>query len=252
MNNLLQSSVKFVKRNSSTILTCVGGAGVVATTIMAVKATPKAVALLEQAEEEKGEKLTGLEKFKVAGPVYIPTILTGAATLACIFGANALNKRQQAALMSAYALLDSSYKEYRSKVGELYGEEANSNVRAEIAKDKYEEVDLPSTLGKQLFYDEFSGRYFESTMEDVIRAEYALNRKINVDGGAYLNEWYEELDIEATDYGSYLGWSSGLLCDHQWSSWLEFGHEKTMLDDDSLECIIITFSLEPMYDFEYY
>ena len=252
MNNLLEGSVKFVKRNASTILTCVGGVGVVATTIMAVKATPKAVALLEQAEEEKGEKLTGLEKFKVAGPVYIPTILTGAATLACVFGANALNKRQQAALMSAYALIDSSYKEYRNKVGELYGEDANSNVRAEIAKDKYEETDVPATLGKQLFYDEFSGRYFESTMEDVIRAEYALNRKINVDGGAYLNEWYEELDIEATDYGSYLGWSAGLLCDHQWSSWLEFGHEKTLLDEDSLECIIITFSLEPMYDFEYY
>lgn len=251
MNNLLNSSRLFVKRNASTILTCAGGVGVVATTIMAVKATPKAMLLVAKAEEEKGERLTRLETFKVAGPVYIPAIVTGAATLACIFGANALNKRQQASLMSAYALLDSAYKEHKEKVSELYGEDANARVREEIAKDKFEEKDVTLTVGKQLFYDDFSGRYFESTMADVISAQYAINRTISLDGGACLNEWYEELGIEPTDYGNHLGWSSGLLMDCQWADWLEFGHEKTTIDDD-LECIIITFSLEPMFDYEYY
>ena len=55
MNNLLRCSKLFVKRNASTILTSVGGVGVVATSVMAVKATPKAIALLEQAKEEKQE-----------------------------------------------------------------------------------------------------------------------------------------------------------------------------------------------------
>lgn len=252
MSKLWRGTKLFCKRNGSTILTCVGGVGVVATAVMAVKATPRAIDILEKAKEEKGEALTKMEIVKAAGPVYIPAIVTGVSTIACIFGANVLNKHQQAALMSAYALLDSTHKDYVNKVSELYGDEADTKVREAVAKDKYEENDISLTVGKQLFYDDFSGRYFESTMEDVIRAEYALNRKISVDGGAYLNEWYEELDIEATDYGSYLGWSAGLLSDHQWSPWLEFGHEKTMLDDDSLECVIITFSLEPMYDFEYY
>lgn len=251
MNNLVQSSVKFVQRNSSTILTFVGGVGVVATTIVAVKATPKARYLLEQAEAEKGEKLTGLEKFKVAGPVYIPTVLTGAATLACIFGANALNKRQQAALMSAYALIDSSYKEYRNKVTELYGEEASSEVRKEIAKDKYAETDIPRTVGKQLFYDEFSGRYFEATMEDVVKAQYAINRAITLNSGASINEWFLELDIPPLEFGDGLGWSSNMLNDYQWSKWLEFKHEKVLIDDD-LECIIISFSTDPLFDFQYY
>lgn len=251
MENLLRQTKSFVNRNASTILTCVGGAGVVATSVLAVKATPKALALLEKAEEDKGEKLTKTEVVLVAGPAYIPAVITGAATLACIFGANALNKRQQAAITSAYALLDNSYKEFKKKTEELYGEDAGQKIRAEIAKDNYDDCDICGKVGKQLFYDEFSGRYFESTMEDVIKAEYAMNRMISLNGGAYLNEWYEELGIEGTDYGAYLGWSSGLLMDAQWADWLEFGHEKTLIDDD-LECIIVTFSLEPMIDFEYY
>ena len=252
MENLLHQTKRFVNRNASTILTCVGGAGVVATSVMAVKATPKALALLENAKEEKGEELTKLEVIRVAGPAYIPSVITGVATLACIFGANALNKRQQAAITSAYALLNSSYQDYKKKAEELYGEDADAHIRAEIAKDKYEEEDRDfKTIAKQLFYDDFSGRYFESTMEDVIKAQYAINRTISLHGGAYLNEWYEELGIEPTDYGAHLGWSSGLLVDYQWSDWLVFGHEKTTIDDD-LECIIITMSTEPMFDFEYY
>lgn len=83
------------------------------TAVMAVKATPKALRLIEEAEKEKGKKLTKTETVKVAWTPYIPTVLVGASTIACIFGANVLNKRRQAALMSAYALLDSSYKEYK-------------------------------------------------------------------------------------------------------------------------------------------
>ena len=115
MNKWLYKSKVFLKKNGSTILTVAGGVGVVATSVMAVKATPKALYLLEQAKEEKGKELTKFEVVQVAGPVYIPSIIMGISTIACIFGANALNKRQQAALMSAYALLDNSYKEYYEK-----------------------------------------------------------------------------------------------------------------------------------------
>ena len=57
MNNLLSKSQTFLKRNSSTILTCVGAVGVVATTVTAVRATPKAMRLIEQGKEEKGAEL---------------------------------------------------------------------------------------------------------------------------------------------------------------------------------------------------
>ena len=205
--NLLQSSKLFLKRNSSTILTCVGGVGVIAMAVTAAKATPKAMALLDKAKDEKGEELTTFEKVRTAAPAYIPSAVMGAATIACIFGANALNKRQQAALMSAYALLDNSYKEYKSKVTELYGEDADTEVRKEIAKNHYEEQ-KPSTGELQLFYDEFSQRYFESTTEKVLRAEYDLNRMLAECYGVFLNEWYDHLGIETVDYGDFLGWST--------------------------------------------
>lgn len=251
MNKLVKRSGLFLRRNSSTILTCVGGVGVIVTSVLAVKATPKALELLERAEAEKGEKLTKLEVVKVAGPSYIPAAAVGVSTIACIFGANILNKRQQASLASAYALLDNSYKEYKKKVTEMYGEDADRTVREEIAKDTYEEKNIAYDGEKQLFYDQFSGRYFESTMADVIRAEYKINQKISSYGGADLNEFYEALDIPQEDYGVSLGWSIGSLMSTTWSQWLDFTHEKVMLDDN-LECYIISFSADPMYDYEYY
>ena len=251
MTNLVHRVKLFCSQNASTILTCVGGAGVVATSVMAVRATPKALQLLEEAEQRKGEELTKLESVRIAGPIYIPSILVGASTIACIFGANMLNQRKQAALMSAYALLDSSYKEYKNKVEELYGDGADREVRTEIAKDKLNEADISIEPDKQLFYDEFSGRYFESTLADVLRAEYELNRYLSEWGGAYLNDLYELLDIPTTDYGDHLGWSACGMYEMYWSQWLDFEHQKIVLDD-GLECTIISFLQEPIPGFEDY
>lgn len=244
MNRFTKHSKLFLSRNASTILTCIGGIGVVATTVLAVKATPKAVELLQQAEEEKNEPLTTIEKFKVAGPVYIPTIVTGVSTLACIFGANALNKRHQASLMSAYALLDRSFKDYKNKVTELYGKEAGAQVNQSIAKDKYEDCDIEVEDNKQLFYDMYSQRYFESTMEDVLKAEYNLNRELSFSCVATVNQFYEFLDIPPIEGGDVLGWSSDSNFEAYWQTWIDFYHEKTVMDD-GLECYIITMFCEP-------
>ena len=251
MNKLLRRTKLFANRHGATILTCVGGAGVIVTAVLAVKETPKALALMKHAEDEKGEKLTKFEIVKAAGPVYIPAILTGAGTLACIFGANTLNKRQQASLMSAYVLLDNAHKEYRKKVIELYGEEADKEVKAGIAKDKYEKANVVLDDDKKLFFDDFSGRYFESTSADVIKAEYEVNKKISLWGGAEVNEFYELLGIPQLGELRRMGWSTGGLMADTWKDWLEFKHDKVIMDD-GLECTIISTWPEPMYDYEYY
>ena len=249
MNGLLYRSQKFIKRNSSTILTCVGGVGVVATSVIAVKATPKAMLLLEEAKQEKGEDLTKLEVVKVAGPAYIPAVIVGVSTIACIFGANALNKQQQAALTSAYALLDSSYRDYKKKVDELYGEGANDEITNAIAKDKYDEdVEKPEE-GNELFYDEFSGRYFHAPKNIVTRAEFELNRDLSRHGGVYVNEYFEVLGLPETDYGDYLGWSTFYIMEVCWGvSWLEFDTKKVTLDD-GLECTVVSMNIDPIPDF---
>lgn len=251
IEKIMHSAKRFVDRNGATILTCVGAAGTVGTAVMAAKATPKALVLVENAKEEKGEELTKFETVITAAPAYIPTIITGVTTLACIFGANVLNKRQQAALMSAYALLDNSFKEYKQKIGELYGEGAHEKVREEIAKDKYEDTDIQVADDKRLFYDNFSQRYFESTLETVQNAEYWINRDLSMRDYATVNEFYEYLGIAPIDGGDEIGWSSGMNFDYYWQSWIDFGHQKVMLDE-TLECIIITMFAEPCVGYDTY
>lgn len=246
-----QALQKFVKRNSSTILTAVGVVGVVGTAVTAVKATPKAMVLLEEAKKEKGDELTKMETIKVAGPAYIPSIVMGTATIACVIGANVLSKKQQASVMSAYALLDRSYKDYKKKVEELYGEGADIHVRSEIAKDNFTEDDIPKEDNTELFYDEFSKQYFEADPLIVKEAEYRINRDLRMRDYVYLSEWYEHLGIGQPEGAEALGWSNGGNLELAWQEWIDFSHEKFELDD-GLEGTIIIMQVEPYPNFELY
>ena len=106
---------QFWHRNAFTVLTCLGGVGVIVTSVMAVKATPKALKKIETAEQEKGEKLSKWEKVKVAGPSYVPAVMIGASTVMCVIGANLLTSRRQENIESAYALVDELYKQYQKQ-----------------------------------------------------------------------------------------------------------------------------------------
>lgn len=249
MNGLVRSSQLYLKRNASTILTVVGGAGVITTTVLGIKATPKALKLLDNAEKQKGEKLTKLEKVKVAAPVYIPTILSGVGTLTCIFGAQTLNKRKQASLMSAYALLDNSYKEYKNKVEEIYGENVNNEIQESIAKEKYEKNKPESE--DLLVYDVFTGKYFTTTLIALSKAEYDLNRNIHMRGWANLNEFYDLLGVDCIEGGDELGWSEGGNFEYYWQGWVDF-HHRTATMDDGTEYIILTVFQEPYIGYDDY
>lgn len=255
MNDLLTVSKRFLKKNSSTILTILGAVGVVGTAVMTAKATPKAMELIELAEEEKGEELTKREKVAIVGPSYIPAVVVGAATMGCIFGANILNKRSQAALMSAYVLLDATYKEYKNKVKELYGESGDKLIRAAVAKDHYNDEDKEEYNDeydddKTLFYDEYSKRYYRVTKETQLRAEYEINKMLSQSGGASLNDYYDLLEIDRQDYGEFVGWSAAQMYEMYWDGWLYFHHTKVEMDD-GIECYIIDFT-EPFVDYEEY
>lgn len=253
LQKLSRKTGVYLKRHSSTILTCVGGIGVVATAVTAAKATPKAIRLLEEAENNKGEELTKMEKVKVAGPAYIPSVLIGATTVACIFSANILNKRQQAAITSAYALLDRTFTEYKEKVAELYGEGADILVREKMARDHYEKVDveLSDDEDTRLFYDQFAQRYFESTLYNVQRAEYAINRDLHLRDYVTLNEFYSHIGIDTIPAGEAMGWSVGRIMESSWNAWIDFDHEHVVMED-GLECIIVVMRTEPSYDYNEY
>lgn len=252
IEKLCLKSVGYVKKNSAFILTCAGAAGLVATSVMTAKATVKAVRILNEKECEKGGELTKKEVMKATFTTYIPPVIMGVSTIACIFSANTFNKNQQAAMIGAYGLLDNSFKEYKGKLKELYGIEAHQKILEALAVEKAEDTYIYSegfldacclTVDndgeKRLFYEPVSNRYFEATMEQVIAAEYHLNRNFVLRGDCCVNEFYGFLGLEQLEECSKLGWT---IDDEMY--WIDFNHKKIILHD-GLECIYISAVYEP-------
>lgn len=253
--------IKTIKKNSPTILSVLGSIGVISTAILTAKSTPKAMKLIDDAEKEKGEELSKWETIRVAVPTYIPSLLIGTGTIVCIFGANILNKRTQASIASAYALLDQSYKEYKNKLKELYGEETHKSIMDSIAIDHAKDVHISchsnygfdtcnlsveSNDGRPiLFYDAFSKRYFEKTIDQVLNAEYHINRNFTLRCGSTVNEFYEFLGLSPIDGGDSLIW---MPCDYY--LWIDFNHRKVELED-GMHCYIIEMIYEPMLEEEF-
>ena len=203
-----------LRRNSPKLLAILAAMGMVSTAFATARATPKALLLIQEAESQKGEDLTALEKVKVAAVPYIPAVLLGSATIVCIFGAQMLNRKTQSSMASAYALLDQGFKDYRRKLKELYGDEADKKVIEALAVEKSQTVyinasyldgpcdlDLEENSSKPvLWYDEYSKRFFTASLEQVLMAEYHLNRNYILRGEAVINELYEFLGLEPTDW----------------------------------------------------
>lgn len=256
LKNILYKTTVQLKRNSPTILTCFAACGLVATTVTAIRATPKAMKIVEEAKKGDTDNtkrdLEKTEIVRLTWKYYIPSAVFCVTTLICMFGANALNKRQQAQLMSAYAIVNQSYKRYTSKVKELYGEDVHKTVTDAIVKEDCKDISVnaysafsSSSLDfddgnsevRHTFYDSFSNRYFETTISKVLQAEYHLNRNFTLRGDNTVNEFYEFLGLASIDGGDYIGWA---VCDEV--MWIDFDHQKTVLDD-GMEVYII----EPVF-----
>ena len=238
-----------LRRSSPTILTVLGIAGVVGTTVMAIKATPKAMKLIKAKKDELNtDKLTPTELVQTTWKCYIPSALIGAGTIVCIIGIGVMDKRNQAALTSAYAMLNESYKQYRQAAKKVYGEDADNKIHAEMAKDarvaSYEwgyqvyNMDMDPASEQLLFYDLTSKKYFTTTMAAVLNAQYHVNRNLSLRGDCSLNEYLSFLGVDGVDKGDEVGWDISYMVEELESYWLDFDNYKTILED-GLECIII-------------
>lgn len=238
-----------LRQLSPVILTTLGILGVVGTAATAVKATPKALKLIKIRKEElKTDKLDPMELVRVSWKCYIPSALIGAGTITCIIGIGIIDRRNQAALASAYAMLNESYKQYRQAAKKVYGDDADSKIHAEMAKDamvhtsdwgyQVYNMDMDSDSEKLLFYDLTTKRYFTTTMAAVLNAEYHINRNIALRGECSLNEWMSFLGLDDVENGDEMGWDINKMVEEMDSYWLDFDNQKTLLED-GLECITI-------------
>ena len=240
---------KFASKRSPEILTGIGIAGMITTTILAVRATPKALELIEeQKEEESVDELSSFEVVKVAWKPYIPAMVTCIASTACLIGASSVNAKRNAALATAYKLSETALSEYRDKVVETIGEKKDRIVRDKVAEERVKKNPVSKNEvivtgnGKTLCFDPISGRYFMCSIETIKKAENTLNKQMlhDISGYVSLNEFYDELGLDHTSVGNDLGWNTNQLIDIDFSS---------QLNDNGEPSVVLDYLVAPKCDY---
>lgn len=248
ISSMIESVKKNLSDHSPELLLGFGIAGMASAAVMAVKATPRAIELLEDKEDILDRDLTKIEMVKVAWKPYIPAAIGFSVSAACLISANSINAKRNAMLATAYHISERALTEYVDKVVEVVGEEKEREIRDAVSRDRMKsdpvtQQDVIITgSGNVLCYDSISGRYFQSDMEKIKKAENQMNYRLNHDMYCSLNDFYEEIGLSCTDVGDIMGWNvnDGLLE-------LYF---TTQITDDGRPCLVINYVNGAKHDYD--
>lgn len=245
-----------LSKHSPEILAGIGIAGMCTTVVLSVKATPKALELIQEAEVEKAHRenrsaiieLSKMETIKAAWKPYIPAAITGVLSITCLISSTSVNARRNAALATAYKISETALNEFRDKTVEVVGEKKVKEIKDKIAKDKVEKDPVSknnviiTSKGETLCYDVISGRYFKSDIDKLKNAAINANHRLLSHDYISLNDLYSEMGLEGNDVGYSLGWSV-------FDGKIEFEFS-SQLADDGTPCIVIDYNIPPKYDYD--
>lgn len=251
LTNTARQLGRTVSKHSPTILTGLGIAGFISTVVMAVKATPKAMEILEYERNFRFDEygtdyetpISPVDTIELTWKLYAPSALMGVTSIACIIGATSIQNRRAAALSSLFAVAESTLKEYQAKVVKTIGENKEQKIRAEITGDELKKNPLEpkaiivSGLGDTLCYDVYTGRYFKGDVESIKRTVNEFNHRLLKEMQLPLNDLYFELGLESVESGRDIGWDveKGLV-DIDISAKLASG---------DVPCVVLTFTNRP-------
>lgn len=250
VGTVIKSLGKLLSDNAPALLTGFGAVGVVTTAVMAVKATPGAIESMKikefELQEEQPDELIRLTKREVLAVTwkhYVPAMLMGTTTICCIIGANSVNQRKQAVLVGMYTTAESMAKEYKDKVVEILGEKTDARVMDEVQQDRVSRTPAEGLIvmnGKVLCFDSWTGRYFESDMEALRKAENNINRHCINQMYASQNDFYKEIGISGTAAGEEFGWNT----DNPLELWIS-----AVVSDDGRPCLALDYRTQPKANF---
>lgn len=250
----LSKTVMKLKKHSPEILVAAGIAGTVVSTVMACKASTKIGAILEETNETIDTIHKGVENGAINGheytpedgkkdttivyvqtglkfaKMYAPAVILGALSIAGILASNKIQRKRVTELGAAYAAIDKSYKEYRSRVIERFGEQVDRELKYNIKAKQFEEVEVDPETGKEkkvkktvqvtdpnlqsdyaCYFDERSRNYERNNDYNLMflkaQQSYA-NDKLKSRGHLFLNEVYDDLDLPRTAAGQIVGWTA--------------------------------------------
>lgn len=251
MNEIL----KKIDKHKGTILTVAGAAGCVGSVVLAVKATPKALAAIDNAEKEKfantgSYNLTIGETVKTGWKYYILTGVTLFGSIAMIAGGKYFDYQTHQVSITAYNMLARQAALYEQKVIEQFGEKGHKEVIREVEQEQLkqnpitdETVIYDTGKGTSLCYDDGTGRYFRTSADYIQKAENEINFNLRSCMFISVNDLYMSLGLEGTYFGDLLGWN---VDDGPISLWI--GDSFTASNGEP--CLIMRYSTQPHEDYQ--
>lgn len=255
-----------VKKHSPEILTGIGIAGMLTTTVLAVRATPRAVKLIEEEKRKQNrelvqeamangekdcqqiDKLKPIEVVRLTWKCYIPSALVGTVSILCLIGASSVNFRRNAALATAYTLSESALKEYQEKVIEEVGEKKEQQIRDSIAKDRVQKDPFVNkevvftNKGNTLCYETLSKKYFRSDINQIKKTVNDLNRDMRNENAISFNDFLYELGLDGEPFGDEIGWNID-------KGYIDLYFSSQLAEDDT-PCLVIDYNRRPEYGYD--
>lgn len=253
VNGMASKTVMKLKKHSPEILVVAGIAGTVVSAVLACKATTKVAEILDETKGTLDTIHEGMETGAINGQeyttedgkkdtvvvyaqtgmklakLYAPAIILGTLSITSILASNNILRKRNVALGAAYAAIDKSFKEYRGRVIERFGEQVDTELKYCIKAKKFEEIEVDPETGKEkkvkktvmvadpnlqsdyaVYFDSKSRNY--ETNPDYnrmfLKAQQAFaNDKLQTRGHLFLNEVLDDLDLPRTPAGQIVGWT---------------------------------------------
>lgn len=253
VNGVASKAVMKLKKHSPEILVVAGIAGTVVSAVLACKATTKVAEILDETKGTLDTIHEGMETGAINGQeyttedgkkdtvvvyaqtgmklakLYAPAIILGTLSITSILASNNILRKRNVALGAAYAAIDKSFKEYRGRVIERFGEQVDTELKYGIKAKKFEEIEVDPENGKEkkvkktvmvadpnlqndyaVYFDSKSRNY--ETNPDYnrmfLKAQQAFaNDKLQTRGHLFLNEVLDDLDLPRTPAGQIVGWT---------------------------------------------
>lgn len=253
VNGVASKTVMKLKKHSPEILVVAGIAGTVVSAVLACKATTKVAEILDETNGTLDTIHDGMETGAINGQEYTtedgkkdtvvvyaqtgmklaklygPAIILGTLSITSILASNNILRKRNVALGAAYAAIDKSFKEYRGRVIERFGEQVDTELKYGIKAKKFEEIEVDPETGKEkkvkktvmvadpnlqsdyaVYFDSKSRNY--ETNPDYnrmfLKAQQAFaNDKLQTRGHLFLNEVLDDLDLPRTPAGQIVGWT---------------------------------------------
>lgn len=253
VNGMASKTVMKLKKHSPEILVVAGIAGTVVSAVLACKATTKVAEILDETKGTLDTIHEGMETGAINGQEYTtedgkkdtvvvyaqtgmklaklygPAIILGTLSITSILASNNILRKRNVALGAAYAAINKSFKEYRGRVIERFGEQVDTELKYGIKAKKFEEIEVDPETGKEkkvkktvmvadpnlqsdyaVYFDSKSRNYETNPNYNrmFLKAQQAFaNDKLQTRGHLFLNEVLDDLDLPRTPAGQIVGWT---------------------------------------------